>query len=282
MKMDEPGTHSDERADAPAGGETIDQASTQQLDTPLSIDDEMAEINKLLEEDPDDFQAQCRLGELYFAKGMLEEAETTVSKAIETAENIRAQMSQSLAMYYSNLGTIQATRSKVEEAMGQFKKALDLNGRDVLALFNLGRALYDKDQYMEAMPLYERLVEVTPDDPIAWFQLAKVYEKLDLRNISDLHTIDAAIGAYRRVLELEPQKLEAAFALMEVYMHLRKPEEAISVMETAVENNPDEPLAYYNLISTYEKVKRFAEADKTRERLKSRFASRKPAESKGK
>lgn len=282
MKMDEPGAHSDERAHAPAVGETIDQASAQELDTPLNVDDEMAEINKLLVEDPDDFQAQCRLGELYFAKGMLEEAETTVSKAIATAENIRAQMSESLAMYYSNLGTIQATRSKLEEAMGQFKKALELNGRDVLALFNLGRAMYDRDQYMEAMPLYERLVEVTPDDPIAWFQLAKVYEKLDLRNISDLHTIDAAIGAYRRVLELEPQKLEAAFALMEVYMHLRKPEEAISVLETAVENNPDEPLAYYNLISTYEKTKRFAEADKTRERLKSRFASRKPSESKGK
>jgi superkiller protein 3 len=280
--MDEPGAPSDVRADAPAVEKTVDQTSTQELDAPLSVDDEMAEINKLLEQDPDDFQAQCRLGELYFAKGMLEEAETTVSKAIETAENIRTQMAQSLAMYYSNLGTIQATRSKLEDAMGQFKKALELNARDVLALFNLGRAMYDRDQYMEAMPLYERLIEVTPDDPIAWFQLARVYEKLDLRNISDLHTIDAAIAAYRRVLDLDPQKLEAAFALMEVYMNLQKPDEAISVMETAVENNPDEPLAYYNLITTYEKTRRFAEADKTRERLKSRFASRKPSESKGK
>lgn len=281
MKMDEPGAPSDIQADAPAVENPV-EAATQELDTPLSVDDEMAEINKLLEQDPDDFQAQCRLGELYFAKGMLEEAETTVSKAIETAENIRVQMNQSLAMYYSNLGTIQATRSKLEEAMGQFKKALELNSRDVLALFNLGRAMYDRDQYMEAMPLYERLVEVTPDDPIAWFQLARVYEKLDLRNISDLHTMDAAIAAYRRVLDLDPQKLEAAFALMEIYMNLRKPDEAITVMETAVENSPDEPLAYYNLISTYEKNKRFAEADKTRERLKSRFASRKPSESKGK
>jgi superkiller protein 3 len=282
MKMDEPGASPETRSDAPSAESTVDQAATQELDAPLSVDDEMAEINKLLEQDPEDFQAQCRLGELYFAKGMLEEAETTVSKAIETAENIRTQMAQSLAMYYSNLGTIQATRSKLEDAMGQFRKALELNSRDVLALFNLGRAMYDREQYMEAMPLYERLVEVTPDDPIAWFQLARVYEKLDLRNISDLHTMDAAIAAYRHVMKLDPQKLEAAFALMEIYMNLRKPDEAISVMETAVENTPDEPLAYYNLISTYEKTKRFAEADKTRERLKSRFASRKPSESKGK
>src|SRR3989442_7049103 len=130
---------------------------------------------------------------------------------------------------------------------------------------------------MADMPLLERLVDVMADDPIAWFELAKVYEKLDLRHISDLHTIDSAIMAFRRVLELDPHNLEAAFALMEIYLNLRKPEEAIGVLEAAVESNPEEPLAYYNLISTYEKAKRFAEADQTRERLKQRFASRRAA-----
>ena len=278
MKMDEPGTQSHTPADAPADEKTVEAAA----DAPLSIDDEMAEIKKLLEEDPEDFQAQCRLGELYFTKGMLDEASASVSKAIEMAEFLRTQMAHSLAMYYANLGTIQATQGKLDEAVGQYKKALAINSRDVLALFNLGRALYDRDEYMEAMPLYERLVEVTPDDPIAWFQLGRVYEKLDLRNISDLHTLDASISAYRRVLELDPHNLEAAFALMEIYMNLRKPDEAIVVLEAAVQNNPEEPLAYYNLISTYEKTKRFAEADQTRERLKQRFASRRPTESKGK
>jgi superkiller protein 3 len=249
-------------------------------EAPLSLDDEIVEINKLLETDPDDFQAQCRLGEVYFAKGMLDEAYTNVSKAIGIAEVLRAQMAESLAMYYANLGTILATQGKLDEAMEQFRKALSINPRDVLALFNLGRARFDQDDYMEAKDLYERLVDVTPDDPIAWFQLGKVYEKLELRNVSDLHTIDASIMAYRRVLELDPHNLEAAFALMEIHMNMRKPDEAILVLENAVQNNPDEPLAYYNLISTYEKTKRFTEADQTRERLKARFASRRPSEPK--
>jgi superkiller protein 3 len=249
---------------------------------PLSLDDEIVEIKKLLETDPDDFQAQCRLGEVYFAKGMLDEAYTNVAKAIEIAEGLRAQMAESLAMYYANLGTILATQGKLDEAMEQYRKALSINPRDVLALFNLGRARFDQDDYMEAKDLYERLVDVAPEDPIAWFQLGKVYEKLELRNVSDLHTIDASIMAYRRVLELDPHNLEASFALMEIHMHMRKPDEAILVLEAAVENNPDEPLAYYNLISTYEKTKRFTEADQTRDRLKARFASRRPVESKDK
>jgi tetratricopeptide (TPR) repeat protein len=259
-----------------------DEAPAQTAEAPLSLDDEIVEIKKLLETEPDDFQAQCRLGEVYFAKGMLDEAYANVSKAIEIAEGLRAQMAESLAMYYANLGTILATQGKLDEAMEQFRKALSINPRDVLALFNLGRARFDQDDYMEAKDLYERLVDVTPEDPIAWFQLGKVYEKLEQRNVSDLHTIDAAIMAYRRVLELDPHNLEAAFALMEIHMNMRKPDEAIIILETAVENNPDEPLAYYNLISTYEKTKRFAEADQTRQRLKARFASRRPAESKEK
>jgi len=259
-----------------------DEAPAQTAEAPLSLDDEIVEIKKLLETEPEDFQAQCRLGEVYFAKGMLDEAYANVSKAIEIAEGLRAQMAESLAMYYANLGTILATQGKLDEAMEQFRKALSINSRDVLALFNLGRARFDQDDYMEAKNLYEQLVDVTPEDPIAWFQLGKVYEKLEQRNVSDLHTIDAAIMAYRRVLELDPHNLEAAFALMEIHMNMRKPDEAIIVLENAVQNNPDEPLAYYNLISTYEKTKRFAEADQTRQRLKARFASRRPAESKEK
>jgi tetratricopeptide (TPR) repeat protein len=256
--------------------------SEQAAETPLSLDDEIVEIKKLLEADPEDFQAQCRLGEVYFAKGMLDEAHANVSKAIQIAEGLRAQMAESLAMYYASLGTILATQGKLDEAKEQYRNALAINPNDVLALFNLGRARYDQDEFMEARDLYERLVEVTPDDPIAWFQLGRVYEKLELRNVSDLHTIDAAISAYRRVLELDPHNLEAAFALMEIFMNLRKADEAIVVLEAAVQNNPDEPLAYYNLISTYEKMKRFTEADQTRERLKARFASRRPSESKEK
>ena len=258
-----------------------EEAPEPTAEAPLSLDDEIVEIKKLLETDPEDFQAQCRLGEVYFAKGMLDEAYVNVSKAIGIAEVLRAQMAESLAMYYANLGTILATQGKLDEAMEQFRKALSINSRDVLALFNLGRARFDQDDYMEAKDLYERLVDVTPDDPIAWFQLGKVYEKLGMRNVSDLHTIDASIMAYRRVLELDPHNLEAAFALMEIHMNMRKPDEAIIVLENAVQNNPDEPLAYYNLISTYEKTKRFTEADQTRERLKARFASRRPTEPKG-
>ena len=243
-------------------------------DQPLNPDEEIVELEKLLAGEPDDFQARCRLGELYFSKGRLDDALVEVKKSIEMAEGIRAEMNRSLAMYYSNLGTIYATKNMADEAEAEFKRALEVFAHDVLALFNLGRLCADKKKYMDAKGYYERLVEITPDDPMAWYNLAGVYVELDNPQVSDYNTIDAALQCYLRTLELDPKHLEASFKLMELALNHKKSDLAIKVMEDAVEHNPDEPLAYYNLISVYDKCKMFEQAEQARQRLKERFAKR--------
>ena len=89
---------------------------------PLNPDEEIVELEKLLTEEPDDFQARCRLGELYFNKGRLDEALTEVKKSIEMAEALKIEMDRSLAMYYSNLGTIYGTKGMGDDASDQFKR----------------------------------------------------------------------------------------------------------------------------------------------------------------
>jgi superkiller protein 3 len=258
---------------AEAGGTVAGQP-----DQPLTPDEEIAELEKLLATDGEDFQARCRLGELYFSKGRLDDALAEVKKSIEMAEGLREEMNRSLAMYYSNLGTIYATKGMAEEAEAQFKRALELYADDVLALFNLGRVHSDKRQFRDAQKYYERLVEVTPEDPIAWYNLGGVYVELDNPEVSDYNTMDMAMQCYLRTLELDPKHLEASFKLMEIAFNHKKPDLAIKVLEDAVEHNPDEPLAYYNLISAYDKCKMFEQAESTRQRLKDRFAKR-PKES---
>ena len=61
-------------------------------DQPLNPDEEIVELEKLLATEPDDFQARCRLGELYFSKGRLDDALVEVKKSIEMAEGIRSEM----------------------------------------------------------------------------------------------------------------------------------------------------------------------------------------------
>jgi tetratricopeptide (TPR) repeat protein len=253
----------------PPGAAAVDPG-----DQPLAPEEEIAGIEKLLAAEPDDFQARCRLGELYFSQGRLDDALLEVKKAIEMAEGLRAEMNRSLAMYYSNLGTIYATKNMTDEAEAEFRHALDVFPHDVLALFNLGRLYADKKKYMEAKGFYERLVEITPDDPIAWYNLAGVYIELDNPQVSDYNTIDMGIQCYLRTLELDPKHLESSFKLMEVALNHKKSDLAVTVMENAVEHNPDEPLAYYNLISVYDKCKMFEKAEEARKRLRDRFAKK--------
>lgn len=241
---------------------------------PLNPDEEIAELEKFLSEEPDDFQARCRLGELYFSKGRLDDALTEVKKSVEMAEVLRTEMDRSLAMYYSNLGTIYARKGMGDDASAQFQRALELNKYDVLGLFNLGTLHKDKREYMQAKDYFERLIEITSEDPIAWYHLAEVYEQLDNPQVSDYNTLDMAMQAYMKVLEFDPSYLDCSFKLMDMAMNLKKPELAVKVMEEAVDHNPDEPLAYYNLINTYEKCKMFDQAENTRQRLKERFAKR--------
>jgi superkiller protein 3 len=245
-----------------------------QEERPLTPEEEIAELEKLLTTEGEDFQARCRLGELYFSQGRLDDALNEVKKSIDMAEALRTEMNRSLAMYYSNLGTIYGTKGMIDEAEAQFKKALEVFPDDVLALFNLGRVHSDKRQFMESKTYYERLVEVTPEDPVAWYNLAGVYVELDNPAVSDYNTIDMAMQCYRKTLDLDPKHLEASFKLMEIALNHKKTDVAITVMEEAVEHNPDEPLAYYNLISTYDKCKMFEQAEQTRQKLKERFAKR--------
>jgi tetratricopeptide (TPR) repeat protein len=265
------------------GNRIMDPTSTQsteagggvsQEERPLAPEEEIAELEKLLATEGEDFQARCRLGELYFSQGRLDDALNEVKKSIDMAEALRVEMNRSLAMYYSNLGTIYGTKGMIDEAEAQFKKALEVFPDDVLALFNLGRVHSDKRQFMESKTYYERLVEVTPEDPVAWYNLAGVYAELDNPAVSDYNTIDMAMQCYRKTLDLDPKHLEASFKLMEIALNHKKTDLAISVMEEAVEHNPDEPLAYYNLISTYDKCKMFEQAEQTRQKLKERFAKR--------
>src|SRR5205809_6741012 len=104
------------------GGATVEQP-----EQPLAPDEEIAELEKLLGTEPDDFQARCGLGGLYFSKGRLDDALTEVKKSIEMAEGLRAEMNRSLAMYYSNRGTIYATKSSGEGAEAQLQPALGLS-----------------------------------------------------------------------------------------------------------------------------------------------------------
>lgn len=110
-------------------------------------------------------------------------------------------------------GLIAAQLGQLEEAAEQLTRALELAPADVEARLGLAKVYAIQEDYDRALPLYRRLLKARPDFAAGWFSYG-----MALRNGGQL---EAAAAAFRRCVELEPARGEAALALALVTKYTR-------------------------------------------------------------
>jgi len=123
-----------------------------------------------------------------------------------------------------------------EQAMGFFKKSIQLDPNSEQAYFQYGLVLMKQKDYAAAIESYEKVIELNPEFPDTFFNLgfinalSKNYEKAE--------------EMYARVVELQPAYLdEALFNLALVQSKLNKNDESLANLEEAVKVNPQNQLA---------------------------------------
>src|SRR5579863_110975 len=116
-------------------------------------------------------KAYFNLGRAYGLRGDLSKAWECYKKACleadfdtETGFSVYAQASLALQKY--------------DEAIVGFKKTLELNPRNISAMFALGNALYFSKNYQEALIWYKKTIEHTPDDVRVLFNIGETYMQL--------------------------------------------------------------------------------------------------------
>jgi tetratricopeptide (TPR) repeat protein len=92
-----------------------------------------------------------------------------------------------------------------QEAMVNYRRALELDPYLVPALINLANIHYACDEIVEAQALYERAISLEPDVFEAHFNLGNIFH--------DLGRYGLAHAAYRRALLLNPTYADAHFYL---------------------------------------------------------------------
>jgi tetratricopeptide (TPR) repeat protein len=92
-----------------------------------------------------------------------------------------------------------------QEAMTNYRRALELDPYMVPALINLANIHYACDEIVEAQALYERAVALEPDVFEAHFNLGNIFH--------DLGRYSLAQASYRRALQLNPNYADAHFYL---------------------------------------------------------------------
>ena len=108
----------------------------------------------------------------------------------------------------------------------------------------VGTACVELKLYDRATTVYRRVVQLEPDNPIAWINLGN--------NYSAQGKDGEAVAAYRRVIKMRPHFMVAWTKLGEIYCRQGKYSDAVATWRQAVAAAPDYPPAWANLGVSYE------------------------------
>lgn len=139
-----------------------------------------------------------------------------------------------------NKGHSAAWDQEWEQAARYYRVALEEYPDHPAALSNLGLALYELQDFDEALQVYKRVALINPDDPIPAEKMARIFERQGRLNeairagmqAAELHLkardVEKSIEGWQRVLSLNPEIFTAHSRLALIYERLGKQAEAVS------------------------------------------------------
>ncbi|MDH7482941.1 MAG: tetratricopeptide repeat protein, partial [Armatimonadota bacterium] len=102
---------------------------------------------------------------------------------------------------YNNLGVALEKKGRINEAVVQYRRALDVDPNYFSAHINLAGALAEQGKLDEAVVHYQQAILIRPTDPNAHFSLGVLYGEKGL--------IDDEVREYREAIRLRPNFGEA-------------------------------------------------------------------------
>lgn len=192
-------------------------------------------------------------GTAYVRKGDLKAALGPFEQVAElNKDNPFKRTLRELQAVYYHLGTIYADQKKDDQAVAAFREALDIDRADADSLYGLGMVYLRQGDAAQARPLLEQAVRLDPVFADAYHALKTVYEQQGMAGhalvaramLSYIQgDYDRAAGLLGQAVRVLPDLPEAYQALGLVYDKQGQRDEALVAYRTALEKNPDLPLA---------------------------------------
>jgi tetratricopeptide (TPR) repeat protein len=154
-----------------------------------------------------------------------------------------------------NLGITLLSRGETNEAIAQYRRAVEIYPRYTEALNNLGLALFDNGEKKEAMAQYRKALEVDPKHNRARCNLASA--------LAQMGQLEEAAAQYRQVLRSEPDLVTAHHDLAVTLDRLGQTDEAIAQYRQVLKAEPADIEVLNHLGLALAKAGRLDEASET-------------------
>lgn len=227
---------------------------------------------RVVERDPDRFSAWYRLGQLYRRLDRWDEAAEASRRA--------SQLKPERAGPYHELGLIHEQRQEYPAAIEQYRRALKRDSQRADSWLRLGDLYRRQGEATKAGTAYRRAVQLKPRQAEPYDGLGRIHEENGAyeaaieayRRAADRHTADAdralslarladlyrrlerdeaAIDAYRSVVQLTPAYAPAWHQLGQLYLRLERVDEALTPLKRAVELDPTDGWSHHRLGYVY-------------------------------
>lgn len=109
--------------------------------------------------------------------------------------------------------------------------------------YNEGIGFFKNEKYKEALPFFEKAVQIDPEFAFAWDNIGVCNRRLG--------NLDKALEAYKTSLKIDPSGRTALINLPVVYMMQKKTDEAIAAYNAILDHYPGDPEVYYGIALVY-------------------------------
>jgi Tfp pilus assembly protein PilF len=151
---------------------------------------------------------------------------------------------------YISLGRYYVIQIEAEKAVPYLEKALDVDSTATEVYIVLGQAYIDLEEYEKASKILEKSADILKDNPGILYNLALSYFQA---GNSELATDRA-----KEVINIEgvePEIKSRSYNLLgQIYITEEKFNDAINILEEAIQNNPNNCEAYHLMAIAYLKV----------------------------
>ncbi len=153
---------------------------------------------------------------------------------------------------YNNIGVALVRMGKPEQAIPYYERALELSPDYARARYNLGRLLFTKHLYGEAAECFRKVIDREPDNADAHYYLAF--------SLAEMRQVDEAITAYRQTVQVDPRYYLAHYNLGVLLNAQGDASAAVEEFEAAIRINPSYVNAHHNLGGAFDSLDRIDEA----------------------